>query len=518
MGRKLIALFLTAALALGGMAAQAEAAVVPETIRVGLEAYNKEKDSIAIANTSVAVGYEQSGAFIECGFLQGVLAAMPATQYYVRLDGVYVDFWSAQYMASTVAGYAAFPCFLAPNEWAVCAGGFNTEADALAAQASLGAFAVVLPASDSRVAMTSGGQIALLADGAYRLQIAAYGGEALTLGNRSYRGRIEFGRYAGKKLTAVNVVPLEEYLYSAVASEMPQSWHIEALKAQACAARTYTVTHVGYHGAAGYDVCDTTNCQVYTGKGGEAESARAAVDATRGMLIYYDGEPITNAVFFSSSGGMTDNSENVWSAALPYLRGVPEIYEPTAKQWTVTYTMAQLSDLMRESLMEVGTVHSVSITRFDNNRVQAITITGTQGSKSLTKESIRTVLKLDSRNFTLANGAVTESPSNAYVYQNGAAVSATLSGLFVLGAGGNSGRLTGAGGTAAFLGVGNTVSSLPIVNRGSSTVSGTDAITFVGAGWGHGAGMSQHGAKGMAELGYSYLDILKHYYTGVEVR
>jgi len=519
MGRKITALLLAALVTLGSLSSHISAAfVMPQTVRVGLEAYQKEKDTIAIANNAFTFGYEQNGTYVECGFLQGTLSAVPAAQVYVRLDGVYFDYWSAQFVAGTTVGYAAFPCFVAPNEWAVCVG-FASEAAAAAAQSALGTNAVVLPTSTSRVSVTdSSGQAVLLFDGAYRLQIAGYGGDGITLGTRAYRGRIEFGRYAGKKLTAVNVVSLEEYLYSVVASEMPQSWHMEALKAQACAARTYTVTHISYHGASGYDVCDTTNCQVYTGIGGEAESSRAAVDATRGMLIYYDGEPITNAVFFSSSGGMTDNSENVWTATLPYLRGVPEIYEPTAKHWSITYTMAQLSTLMRDAGQDVGNVSSVTINRFDNNRVQTMTITGSIGSKSLTKEAIRSTLALDSRNFTMANGAVTEAPANAYVNQSGTAVSMTLSGLVVLGASGNSGLLSNAGNSISVLGAGNTITSIPLMTRSASTVSGVDAITFVGAGWGHGVGMSQHGAKGMAELGYSYLDILKYYYTGVEVR
>ena len=525
MRRKMTALLLTLALLLGGIPAQAAAAfTMPATIRVGLETYHKEKDSIAIANTAVLFGCEQNGVFVECGFLQGTLTAMPATQSYVRLDGVYGDFWSAQNVANTVVGYAAFPLFLAPNEWAVCIGGFATDAEAaaaqsaLATQSALGAYAVVLSANTNRVAILNGGQMVLLANNTKKLQIKGYGGENLTLGTRTYRGRIEFGRYADKKLTAVNVLPVEEYLYSVVASEMPSSWHIEALKAQACAARTYSVAHIGYHGSAGYDVCDTTNCQVYTGAGGESDASRNAVDTTRNMLIYYDNEPITTAVYFSSSGGMTDSSENVWSAALPYLRGVPEIYEPSAKQWTVTYTVRQLGDLMRENGLDVGVVTGVRISRFDNNRAQSITIIGTTTSHTLTKESIRQILQLDSRNFTLQNGAVTETPANANVYQNGAAVSTTLSGMVVLGAGGNTGVLSNAGDSVSIIGADNAIASLPLVNRTSATVSGADSFTFVGAGWGHGVGMSQHGAKGMADMGYSYLDILKHYYTGVEVR
>jgi len=498
--------------------ASAASADVPQTVRVGLEAYCLEKSSIAITNGAVFFGYEQNGQFVNSGELRGTLAVVPAGQFFVRLPSAFGSFAQAQAAAAGIGGYTAFPGFVAADAWHVYLGGFATEQEATAARNAVNTAGTVLAANGSRVAVTANGHMALIFDNStYNLQLTGHANDPLLyLGNRSYRGRVEFGRYAGKNVTAVNVVPLEEYLYSVVASEMPQAWHIEALKAQSCAARTYAVSRIGRHASAGYDLCDTTHCQVYTGKGGEAESTRNAVDATRGVLIYYNNTPIADAVYCSSSGGMTDNSENVWVSAVPYLRSVPEINEPTAKQWSVTYTMAELSALLRNRGTDIGTVSAISIDRVENQRVQAMTLTGTNGSRTLTKQEITSVLALDSRLFTIGNSTAASTPASASVLFNGTPAARSLSGVFAIGANGQT-TVTGTG-TIYVTGAGGTRTISPSTGGGSSSVSGAASMTFTGAGWGHGVGMSQHGAKGMAEIGYGYADILRHYYTGVEVR
>ena len=486
---------------------------VPQAVRVGLEAQQREKDQIAIGNASVVFGMEISGQFWACGTLAGPLVAVPSGLHYVRLDAMYADFAQAQAAASGITAYAAFPGFAGPGEWYVYVGSFRTDAEINAARAALGGVAV--QGNASRVLVTSGGANVLLNDSPYKLQIAGVDGAAVVLGARSYRGRVELGRYTGAKLSAVNVLPTEEYLYSVVAAEMPQSWHAEALKAQAVASRTYALSRLGRH--TDYDLCDGTHCQVYTGKGGEAASAIAAVDATRGLLIYHNGTPITNAVFFSSSGGRTDNSENVWTDALPYLRSVAELNETTARQWTVTLTMAEIGSILRDAGVNIGTIMGVSADRIENDRVQSMTITGTAGTKTYTKESIRTIFALDGRHFMIVNGSVTEAPAQVYVLQNGAAASLSFPALYAVGAGGQVTQVSALGRVASAIGAGG-LNSLPIITQSAASVTGANAITIVGSGWGHGVGMSQHGAKGMAELGYGFLDILRWYYTGVEVR
>jgi len=516
--KKWAALCLALMLAVVGISASVAAnSSLPQTIRIGLSAH-QERDSITIGNSSAVFGYEQNGQFTASGTLQGPLSVQPSALRFVRLDTVYTNFTQAQNAAlSLTTAYAASPCFVSPGEWYVYIGGFTSDSEAAAVRNTLGLPSTLMPANTHRVLVSSGGVSALLFDSAYKLQIVGANGTDITIGSRSYRGCVELGRYTNAKLSAVNVLPTEEYLYSVVASEMPSSWHLEALKAQACAARTYSFGRIGHHTAGGYDLCDTTHCQAYTGKGGEAASTREAVEATRGILIYHDNTPIANAVFFSSSGGMTDNSENVWVAAVPYLRSVSELNEPTAKQWSVSFTMAEIGMLLRDRGINIGTVTGVSIDRLENGRVQSLTIKGTNGSQNYTKESIRTLFSLDSRHFTLVNGAATQTPATVSVLQNGTAATAALPSLMVLDANGNAVPVSGLGNTVYAAGADGT-RALPVTIQTATSVSGANTITMVGSGWGHGVGMSQHGAKGMAEMGYGFKDILRWYYTGVEVR
>lgn len=137
--------------------------------------------------------------------------------------------------------------------------------------------------------------------------------------NRSYRGSFELSAFNGK-LAVVNELPFEEYLYSVVAVEMYTSWPIEALKAQAVAARTYALQKgFGFQIA---HVVDTTLSQAYNGTGVEKPSSTEAVEATRGVVALYNGKLI-EAVFSSNGGGMTADAKEIWKNEVPYLKSVP---------------------------------------------------------------------------------------------------------------------------------------------------------------------------------------------------
>ena len=110
---------------------------------------------------------------------------------------------------------------------------------------------------------------------------------------------------------------MEEYLYGVVPYEMPATFPPEALKAQAVMARTYALNHLGEHAKYGYDLCDGQHCQVYGGVTAEAKSARDAVDATRSLVVKYNGRPVS-AVFSSNSGGFTQDGKNAGWNDMPY--------------------------------------------------------------------------------------------------------------------------------------------------------------------------------------------------------
>jgi len=140
------------------------------------------------------------------------------------------------------------------------------------------------------------------------------------LNGKAYRGKIEVFVNAKGTLTVVNVVPLEDYLLGVVPSELglPQ---LEAQKAQAVAARTYAVANIGGYGKQGFDMVPTVWSQVYKGVSIETKMGTQAVQSTRGVVATYKGKPI-NALYTSTCGGRTENSENIFDYAEPYLRGV----------------------------------------------------------------------------------------------------------------------------------------------------------------------------------------------------
>jgi stage II sporulation protein D len=148
----------------------------------------------------------------------------------------------------------------------------------------------------------------------------------LTSGN--YRGALELTPDSGG-VTAVNALGLDAYVQGVVPGEMPSGWVPEALKAQAVAARTYALTTDA--GGVLFDQYPDTRSQMYKGMSGEVASTNAAVRATRNQVVTYHGQ-LATTYFFSTSGGHTENVENVWygSKPVPYLRGVNDPYDRIA--------------------------------------------------------------------------------------------------------------------------------------------------------------------------------------------
>ncbi len=140
------------------------------------------------------------------------------------------------------------------------------------------------------------------------------------LNGKAYRGKLEVFVNSRGSLTVVNVVPLEDYLLGVVPSELglPQ---LEAQRAQAVAARTYAVANIGGYGDQGFDMVPTVWSQVYKGVSIETKMGTQAVQSTRGIVATYNGKPI-NALYTSTCGGRTEDSENIFDKAEPYLRGV----------------------------------------------------------------------------------------------------------------------------------------------------------------------------------------------------
>ena len=151
-------------------------------------------------------------------------------------------------------------------------------------------------------------------------------GAAARAGTGTYRGSLQFDPDGHGGVLTVDVVGLDDYVRGVVAAEMPASWPAAALQAQAIAARTYAIT-TGV-GAADYDLYDDTRSQMYGGVSAETAATDAAVAATSGQIVTYDGRPAVT-YFFASSGGHTESIQNVWAGATPepWLTGVPDPYD-----------------------------------------------------------------------------------------------------------------------------------------------------------------------------------------------
>jgi stage II sporulation protein D len=161
-------------------------------------------------------------------------------------------------------------------------------------------------------------------------------------GSGLYRGALLLAP-SGSRLSAINYIGIDDYIQGVVPGEMPSSWHREALKAQAIVARTYALATIKRGGR--FDLFSDTRSQVYRGASGEAFTTNAAVKATRGQVVTYGGRPVVT-YYFSTSGGETENVENVFFASLahPWLKGVRDPFDNISPRhrWRFTFSAGSL--------------------------------------------------------------------------------------------------------------------------------------------------------------------------------
>jgi len=505
-------------------ATTADGLVLGGEIRVGLTSKFSNLGSITISNTTIEIGFEGTWGFSSEARLTsstGFVASADSSYYFSV--GSFPTHADAERHAATLRqqGYRAVPCLTGINRWTVYIGGYQNEAAAQGDRIALGGMHA--PINNRRIALMSNNVNIVIFDSPAQFPqfVAPTGYQRVTLGDSSYRGKIELIRLGGQNLTAVNIIGVEEYLYSVVPSEMPPAWPAEALKAQAVACRTYAATRRGIHNDSGFDICDAAHCQVYHGANVETYATTAAVRATQHVLIWHDGAPI-QAVYFASSGGFTDHSENVWISAEPYLRSVLDINEREPRVWNRIITLNDLDTALNARHANIGRATNMHVSRMQNNRVQELIITGIYGTLTLTKEEIRTFFTpiggiLYSRNFTISGGSHAPAALTAPVHVTGATSTSPpqlIGTLHVRDADGNVRPLAASGEVI-------TVRSAQGFATYSVNVHGQapeGSFVLNGLGNGHGVGMSQAGARGMAENGFTFEQILRHYYAGVEIR
>jgi len=276
-------------------------------------------------------------------------------------------------------------------------------------------------------------------------------GETLTLessaGNlevsgRRYRGAIRLSA-VGDEVEVVNVLDIEAYLRGVVPSEMAASWPLEALKAQAVAARSYTLVSLNPGGR--YDLCATVDCQVYRGVEAEHPRTDEAIAATAGVVVTYLGET-AKTYYHSDSGGAVASSQEVWGSSIPYLVALQDVPSTTPhRAWTARLDASVVTRSLAAAGVGVGTVSGLRVLKLsESGRVSELEVTGSGGSRVLRGSQLTTLARgwgLKSMRFSVQGG-----------------------------------------------------------------------LAIKGDGWGHGVGMSQYGARALAQSGYDYGRILGYYY------
>ncbi len=331
-----------------------------------------------------------------------------------------------------------------------------------------------------------------------------------------YRGGITAKRLSNSDMTVINTLPLEEYLYGVIPGEMPVSWPIEALKAQAVAARGFALSNFNKYEEFDFNLCNTVNSQVYKGYSVEKSNSNRAVDETKGKVVTYRGKIIEH-YYHSNSGGQTENSENVWSTPLPYIKGVTDEFslDSPHSTWSVVFTADEIKSALEKHNIDIGDVLGIEVTSLSNNgRVLSLTMYGTKGEEVLEKQKSRTVLGLKSNYFSVdsnnANNSNNDSEISAVSGNSYEVKSINLKDKYIITADGMY-EIESSNEISIFNG-----EEYKTIKEESANLP-ADTFIINGKGYGHGLGMSQYGAKKMAQLGYKYDEILKHYYTDVEV-
>ena len=314
-------------------------------------------------------------------------------------------------------------------------------------------------ASGSRITLSIDGQKPVSTDSALRIEAssasAVIGVESPQRRSKTYRGSLELSAAAGS-LKLVNVVDVEEYLQGVIPAEMPSCYPQEALMAQAVAARTYALNSAGKHRAYGYDVCDSSHCQVYDGVLSEKPACTEAVTRTRGLVLTYNGKP-ASTMYSADCGGVTQNYSELYpSCDAPYLCRVEDPPDIARCVWEKTYTLQELaSKLVKAGVGEASGLTKISVSKVSSSgRALCVDAVGSKGTAHISGDRLRMILGYTSIKSTLF------------------------------------------------------------------TITCADGNVKVrGKGMGHGVGMCQTGARGLADAphNYTFSRMLQHYFPGTEI-
>lgn len=301
----------------------------------------------------------------------------------------------------------------------------------------------------------------------------------------------------------INYLDIEDYLKGVVPREMPASWHMEALKAQAIVARSYAMnTSV---------LSNTTSSQVYGGYSSEHERTNAAIQQTEGLVVKYNGK-IVQTFFHSTSGGRTANVWDVWNSnqsTYPYLASVADIYEVSPySTWTKTFMPGTI--LNSFGFPSTAKIYDINLEATGaNGEVTGITVSTSNGSKTIrgNENQIRKLFPLSSTTYLYSNwftmNLVKAIPTSIQT-PTGIQHIPDIKQQTIKTANGN-------------ISLKDSKVQIQTSNGVITKREEITSITLNGKGWGHRIGMSQYGAKGFAEHNWKAVDIVKYYYPGTTI-
>lgn len=288
-----------------------------------------------------------------------------------------------------------------------------------------------------------------------KIALEPYRDASITVDKRKFRGHVTIMVGPDQTLNVINVVELDQYIKGVLYHEISHKWPIEAIKAQAVAARSYAIYSMSQNKGRDYDVTNDIYSQVYGGKNSERYRTGLAVDETSGKILAFNGK-VLPAFFHATCGGVTESASEIWNLDLTPLRGelCPYCKHSPHMRWKKNFRLRDIQTKLNDNGYSVGLIEKIEIAqRNASDRIRNLKITTREG-KSMT---------ISGKNFRNIVGP-NVIRSNSY----------------------------------------------EIVMRGYY-------VDFYGRGWGHGVGFCQWGAFGMAQRHFDYKAILRHYYPGAQL-
>nr|WP_277397849.1 SpoIID/LytB domain-containing protein [Natranaerofaba carboxydovora] len=318
---------------------------------------------------------------------------------------------------------------------------------------------------------------------------------------------------------AINTVELEKYLKGVLPAEVFVSWEMDALKAQAVAARTYALygRDRNMDRYEHFDVTDDTDSQVYAGYNVENSRTNEAVRETSGEVVL-NNDKLINALYHSNAGGYTEDAENIWGSEIDYIRSRESSWDEIALEgnsyqayeWEETRTRDELSERI-DNLYDIGELIDIEILeRTEAGRVLTVRYIGEEGEHEVHGDFNRTPLELRSTNFEI----VEKSGNNNNNVKGEVYFMSSEENVVKKDSGQDVYVMTGENEEKLLTEDDYYINSKNGTEKLTSEGGTVEEFVFRGKGFGHGAGLSQWGAQGKALEGYDYKEILKHYYSG----